>query len=336
MRQTGSFCSFRESGVVRKPLLVSLAIGAVLALAACSSASSPTPTSTSTAAACANTPSGSTSKSVKVTGAFRAAPTVTFASPLKATTTQRTLVVTGKGKKVAPGSTVDIALAAYNGTTGKELTSNGFTTAPIPVTVDDTQFIPGLVRAIECVPVGSRIVTTASVKSAFGNADPTSLGLKTTDSVVFVTDVIDIVPTRANGKPVAPTPGFPTVKLDSTGKPTVTIPKTTPPTTTQIAELKQGSGTTVQAGDTVTVQYQGTIWNTGKVFDQSWGRSIASFQTSAVVPGFSKALVGQKVGSQVIAVIPPADGYGSAGNSSAGITGTDTLVFVVDILATSR
>jgi peptidylprolyl isomerase len=31
--------------------------------------------------------------------------------------------------------------------------------------------------------------------------------------------------------------------------------------------------------------------------------------------------------------IPPADGYGASGNSQAGISGTDTLVFVVDLLA---
>ena len=30
--------------------------------------------------------------------------------------------------------------------------------------------------------------------------------------------------------------------------------------------------------------------------------------------------------------LPPADGYGATGNSGAGITGTDTLVFVVDIV----
>jgi peptidylprolyl isomerase len=30
--------------------------------------------------------------------------------------------------------------------------------------------------------------------------------------------------------------------------------------------------------------------------------------------------------------IPPSDGYGSAGQSDAGIKGTDTLVFVVDIV----
>jgi len=87
--------------------------------------------------------------------------------------------------------------------------------------------------------------------------------------------------------------------------------------------------------DRVTVHYTGVIWGTGKVFDSSWTKGTpATFQTSGVIPGFGKALVGQKVGSQVIAVIPPADGYGTAGQAGAGISGTDTLVFVVDILAT--
>ena len=40
------------------------------------------------------------------------------------------------------------------------------------------------------------------------------------------------------------------------------------------------------------------------------------------------------MGSQVLAVIAPADGYGpQGGNSSAGIGKDDTLVFVIDILS---
>jgi peptidylprolyl isomerase len=54
-----------------------------------------------------------------------------------------------------------------------------------------------------------------------------------------------------------------------------------------------------------------------------------------VIPGWDKGLVGQTVGSRVLLVIPPADGYGSAGSPQANIKGTDTLVFVVDILAAS-
>ncbi len=51
-----------------------------------------------------------------------------------------------------------------------------------------------------------------------------------------------------------------------------------------------------------------------------------------MIPAWDQGLVGQTVGSQVLLVVPPDQGYGPSGNSQAGIAGTDTLVFVVDIL----
>ena len=51
-----------------------------------------------------------------------------------------------------------------------------------------------------------------------------------------------------------------------------------------------------------------------------------------MLPGLETALIGQKVGSRVLAVIPPAEGYGTSGNSQLGITGTTTLVFVIDVI----
>ena len=48
--------------------------------------------------------------------------------------------------------------------------------------------------------------------------------------------------------------------------------------------------------------------------------------------GWDERLVGRTVGSRVILEIPPNKGYGAKGNKDAGIKGTDTLFFVVDIL----
>ena len=48
------------------------------------------------------------------------------------------------------------------------------------------------------------------------------------------------------------------------------------------------------------------------------------------MPGWDKAIVGQTVGSRLLLVVPPADGYGAQGQGE--IKGTDTMVFVVDIL----
>jgi peptidylprolyl isomerase len=328
--------------IVRRSLTVLTAALVVAGLAACSSSGSgSTPSASSTsasAASCQNVKSGASSDSVKVSGDFLKTPTVTVPAPLKTSDVERTVVIKGKGAEAKAGSSVDIALAAYNGTTGKSLTSPvGFDgQATQSVTVDDKAFVPGLVRAVECLPVGSRVVLTAPVKAAFGSADISQLKLTDKDTVVFVADIADIAPTKADGTPVAPTPGFPTVKDDpKTGEPSITIPKADPPTQTQIAVLKQGAGDVVQPGDTVTVQYKGVLWRNGQMFDSSWSRGqVASFQTTGVVKGFEKALEGQKVGSQVIAIVPPADGYGSAG--SGEIKATDTMVFVIDILKTSR
>jgi hypothetical protein len=77
-------------------------------------------------------------------------------------------------------------------------------------------------------------------------------------------------------------------------------------------------------------------WRTGQVFNSSW-QNNTPFTTiiggGQVIKGWDTGLVGQTVGSRVLLVVPPADGYGSAGQPQAGIDSTDTLVFVVDILA---
>lgn len=323
-----------ESELVRKTLPIVILATAALALTGCTAASN------SAASDCKGVASGPVSDSVKVSGKAGAEPKVTFTKPLKAKTTQRTFVTTGKGATATSSSTVDIALVAYNGSSGKELTANGYgKTAKIPITVGDSTLIPVLSDVVKCAPIGSRVVTTAPVKKAFGSADPSSLGLKASDTIIFVADIVDMVPSKATGKPQAAQDGFPTVKLAKDGKPTITMPKAAPPTELKTEVLKKGTGTKVAAGDTVTVQYQGAIWGSGKVFDQSWaGRGPTQFPLvdGQIVPGFIKGLVGQTVGSQVVIVMPPADGYGAKGNSQAGISGTDTLVFVVDILKTQK
>jgi len=83
----------------------------------------------------------------------------------------------------------------------------------------------------------------------------------------------------------------------------------------------------------VTVHYTGYIWETGEVFDSSWeSGKPAQFQLAEgqLIKGFIKAIEGQTVGSQVITVLPPAEGYGDAAQGS--IPANSTLIFVIDIL----
>jgi peptidylprolyl isomerase len=115
------------------------------------------------------------------------------------------------------------------------------------------------------------------------------------------------------------------------------MPAGKPPTKLVTKTLVKGSGPAIAKNQTVVVQYVGAIWRNGTVFDASWKRQqpfgfTLAASPSQVIPGWNQGLIGQTVGSRVMLVIPPADGYGKPGNAQAGIKGTDTLVFVVDIL----
>src|ERR1700722_1506370 len=116
--------------------------------------------------------------------------------------------------------------------------------------------------------------------------------------------------------------------------PTISFPKNAPPSTLQISYLHRGNGAKVVAGELLVANYLGQIWG-GKVFDSFFSRKqLSAFPIGVgqVIPGWDKGLVGVPLGSRVLLVVPPVDGYGSAGNSSAGITGKDTLVFVIDVV----
>lgn len=319
-------------------LAVALAAPALLiGLAACApeTASEPSPAGTDTPAGCA--PSGPISDAVTVTGDFDAEPKVDFNAPLSVSALQRTEVITGDGAEVQDGATAQIHFSVYNGSTGKSLDSTGYDAAQLfQATVDESALLPGLVKTIRCSTVGSRVVSVVPPADAFGDTGNDQLGIGAGETVVFVVDVVDVLPTQAEGDPSPLPDGFPAITWDADGKPTVTIPDAEPPADLKIATVITGSGEKVGEGDSVTVQYQGVNWTGGKVFDQSWGRGPATFTTDGVIAGFGKALVGQTVGSRVVVIIPPDQGYGpQGGNSSAGIAADDTLVFVVDILATA-
>jgi peptidylprolyl isomerase len=120
-------------------------------------------------------------------------------------------------------------------------------------------------------------------------------------------------------------------------KPKVTVTKgSTPSKKLSVDVLKQGNGPKVAKGDLLVADYLGKIYKSGKVFDNSYDRKVpAAFPigTGGVIPGWDKGLLGVKAGSRILMVIPPKDGYGKAGNKQAGIKGTDSLIFVVDVIA---
>jgi len=103
---------------------------------------------------------------------------------------------------------------------------------------------------------------------------------------------------------------------------------------TTVDTLAEGDGEKIVAGDTVVVDYVGLVGRTGDQFDSSFDRGQpATFSTDGVIPGFAKAVEGQTVGSRVAVAVSPEDGYGAQGNPEIGVEPGDTLVFVIDIVA---
>jgi FKBP-type peptidyl-prolyl cis-trans isomerase len=314
----------RAAALVITPLL------AALAVAGCSSSSS---SSKSTAAA-------DTYTSVTATGTFGKAPTVTIPKAKGAGALYTKTVIQGTGAKLTSAESLVGNYVAYDwsGTTHKLIGSSYQVGSPA---LFAGQLLPGLEKALIGQPVGSRVLAVIPPKDAYGSTGNSQIGVGASDTVIFVIDMIKEVSNTAGATGAQSSDGggaLPTVTAGAAGKsPTITIPKTAAPKTLQVKTLIKGTGPVVKKGQFIVVQYTGEIWRTKAVFDSSYSRNVpAGFQIGVgrVIPGWDKGLVGQTVGSRVLLVIPSADGYGSSGQSQAGINGTDTLVFVVDIIST--
>ncbi len=197
--------------------------------------------------------------------------------------------------------------------------------------------MPGIVDSLVGARVGSRILAALAPRDAYGVEGQPAAGIGPTDTIVVLLDVkaAKDVLQHAVGTAVAPKAGLPTVRVDASGRPAITLPKGAPPSALVVQPLVLGKGTTIARGSQVRAQYLGVIWPGGREFDSSWRRGTPAGFTvgrGEIVAGLDRGLVGQTVGSRVLVVVPPDDGYGAAGNPAFGVRGSDTLVFVVDIL----
>lgn len=303
---------------------LSVAAAAALLLAGCTGSSSdaqtPDASATPDAGQCqsaladAPAPDG-----LEVTGDFQSPVDVTLPSGYAPTDLQRTTLIEGSGEQVRSGDVLKANYTLIDAASGA-VQLQSLDTAPDGMdTLVASQQIFG--ASLECATIGSRTVSSFPA-GTLGEGSP---------AFVLVADAIAQLPTRADGSEVAPVDGMPTVTFADDGAPTISMPDAPAPTEVRIENLRQGDGDVVNAGDQVIVQYTGALYDGGTVFDSSWERGApAEFVTNQVVDGFRQALEGQKVGSQVVVVIPPASGYGD--QAQGEIPANSTLVFVVDIL----
>jgi peptidylprolyl isomerase len=116
-------------------------------------------------------------------------------------------------------------------------------------------------------------------------------------------------------------------------KPEVEVPDGPAPKELVVEDLVEGTGPEAKAGDTLTVDYVGVLYENGKEFDASWDSGQPfTFELGAgnVIEGWDKGLEGMKVGGRRQLVIPANLAYGTEG-APPSIPPNAALVFVVDL-----
>ncbi len=311
---------------------VSAAVVSLLVLTGCSGtdagdAATPTPSESASESPAADatqpeaTPEDVAAlEAVTVEGEPGAEPTLTFEQPFTVSAPVARVVTPGTGAALEDGQELTVNFRQVSGADGSTVATT-YGQAPAELLLGNPQVFPALSEALTGQAVGVRLLFAAP-----GQDGATS---------IMALEVADArtLPTRAEGTPVEPAAGLPEVTLAENGAPSITPVEGDAPTELIVQPLLTGSGPAVEAGQSLTVQYTGWLWD-GTQFDSSWDRGEpSSFSLDQVIAGWGQGLAGQTVGSQVLLVVPPELGYGDTENGS--IPANSTLVFVVDILDAS-
>ena len=324
---------------MRKIIALTAAAGLLVTLAACST-SAPSGACEPTATA------GDAASLVTAPGTFGAEPRAQFPTPLVASDVEVSTVTAGEGELIYPGEYANFTATAYDASTGNLIIASEYSDGSfLSNRAGESATKVGLL--FECQTVGSRVAGVLKASDLYGFAGVTDQmnGMQDPDAaIVFVADIKSSVLGKAYGVDQVPQQGMPAVVTAPDGTPGVTIPGENPPTSLRIAVLKQGDGEVVEEGQVVYAHYLRLDWNDPKS-DSSTKSTWANFGTPeqlslttldpatgvGLTTGALQAIVGQKVGTQVLAVIPPSFGFPD-GTAPTGVDSASTLVYVIDIL----
>jgi len=312
---------------VRKTTALLASFAIVAALTGCSSAD--------TISGCSPTAvSGNASKIVTALGAFDSEPDIKSPTPLYAATTQASTLIAGHGAPITRGQPALLELTIVNGRTGKLLAKTPYGAQASLILTAGSSVLPAVSEALVCAQVGSRLAVVSSPKDNPLGAVKPAHGDRKSDSYIFVVDVVHAFLAKANGAVQPPQANIPRVVTTSNGAPGITLPAIPAPVALQTTVLRAGTGAQLKTGTYAIIKYTAISWtDSPTVFDSTWKIGLATsvgLGSTSLSPGLSTALTGQRVGSQIIAVIPAplavqADGAGAA---PPGVT----VVYVVDIL----
>ncbi|MFF4397781.1 FKBP-type peptidyl-prolyl cis-trans isomerase [Streptomyces sp. NPDC001480] len=252
--------------------------------------------------------------------------------------------IAGSGRVVAEN---DFIVANYLGqiwATAKVFDNSYDRKTPLVMQLAQGSLIDGWRYGLAGKKVGSRIEMAVPPTWGYGKSGNPDAGIKGTDTLVFVVDLVDSFNSKSSskGKPVAQNDAsLPKIGTNTDGTaPSVDIQQPDPPKKLVSNYVLEGDGPEVKASQTILCQFQGLVWkkgDKGKPFVATYGTGrlsqLSLEQMRQVVKGLADGVTGKKVGSRVLIVVPPDQGYGDNPPSGSPIKKDSTLVFTVDILA---
>ncbi|MBD8869528.1 FKBP-type peptidyl-prolyl cis-trans isomerase [Nocardioides donggukensis] len=275
---------------------------------------------------------------VTVSGDFGKAPKVKYDGRLGQETSETTVLTEGEGADVEDGESAMVHLYIGNGFSGEKAYSTYDDNRPTVLEVGENS-LPALREAVVGHPAGSRVQVLAAPEDAYGEAGNPNLFIGNGDSVVFVVDILSTVLDGPEGAEQEAPAGLPSI-TETDGTVTALDFADAEPAGKglQVVTLVEGEGPEIEKGSFLAMHYLGQVEGKKKPFDENYSaEAITPFRIGKgdLIKGWDEGLVGVPVGSRVMLVVPPRFGYGAKGNDGAGIKGTDTIYFVIDVLGVS-
>ncbi len=287
--------------------------------------------------------SGDASSLITATGKVGSTPTVEFPTPLITRSSQVSTLVEGSGATIATGSQVDYDSSAYLGSTGEQLSGSDYDPAVLNLGLSGLDEST-LSKALVCVKIGERLAVTAKASDLYAADTLSGANIDPDDTIVVVLDVIAAFLGKADGVNQLPKDGMPTVVTAVDGRPGISTGLVSPPSETESAAIKAGDGVTIAKDDRVVVAF--SLWNwAGDGSDPTEAQSTWDSGTATTLPmttgsdglpaGIVNALVGQKVGGQVLLLLAPGDEFDPT-TLGSDFTADSTAVFVFDLLGVQK
>ncbi|RPK66979.1 FK506-binding protein [Streptomyces sp. ADI96-02] len=241
----------------------------------------------------------------------------------------------GDGAKLKNGDAIQVNYLGQAWDSTKPFDNSFDRKTPFDLTLGAGMVIQGWDKGLVGQKVGSRVELVIPPDLGYGEQGQGDI--KPNATLVFVVDILKAtqVPSSAKGSAVAQDDiDLPKVGTKTDGKaPTVTIPKSDPPKKLVSNYVLESDGPVIKDSDSVVVNYVGLIWKGAKKFDSTYeqGKTQTFPLSQVTLKGLKNGLVGKKVGSRVLLVIPPDQAFGDQAQQT--IPKNSTLVFAVDVLA---